>query len=339
MVTIKDISKRSGYSITTVSKALNNYSDISDTTKRKILDLCDEMGYVPNLSARSLVSKKSYTIGIIFDEITGVGLQHPLFSKILESFKSRVESMGYDIMFLAKNIGMQHGSYLEHSKRKQVEAIFILCTDYEDPEIKKLYISEIPVCVIDFSYAGVSNITSNNKRGVEKAVKHLAHLGHTKIAHIYGSLDHDIGRRRKEYFEQSMQSLNLDVKQEYLVSGEFFTKENGYNAMGHLLELDEPPTAVFCSSDMLAIGAIQAIHEAGFSVPDDFSIVGFDGIDLGQMLSPRLTTIRQDTHKMGQISANQILQMINDRTHKQLKETITVDAFLIDGETTKVYTK
>jgi len=335
MVTIKDVSKRSGFSITTVSKALNNYSDISDATKKMILDLCDEMGYVPNLSARSLVSKKSYTIGIIFEEISGVGLQHPLFSKILESFKSRVESQGYDIMFLSKSMGVSHGGYLEHSKRKQVEAVFILCSDFHSDEIMKLCASEIPVSVIDFSFIGASNVTSNNKRGVTLAVKHLHSLGHTKIAHIYGGLDLDIGKRRKEYFEGIMAELGLEVKQEYLVSGEFFSKEDGYNAMNHILDLKDKPTAVFCASDMIAIGAMQAIKEAGFSVPEDFSLVGFDGVDLGQLISPRLTTIRQDTSKMGQLSANQILLMINDKTHRQLKETITVDTMLISGETTK----
>jgi len=120
-----------------------------------------------------------------------------------------------------------------------------------------------------------------------------------------------------------------------LVSGEFFSKEDGYNAMNHILELKDKPTAVFCASDMIAIGAMQAIKEAGFSVPEDFSLVGFDGVDLGQLISPRLTTIRQDTSKMGQLSANQILLMINDKTHRQLKETITVDTMLISGETTK----
>ncbi len=336
MVTIKDVSKRSGFSITTVSKALNDYSDISDKTKKKILDLCEEMGYVPNLSARSLVSKKSYTIGIIFEEITGIGLQHPLFSKILESFKSRVESQGYDIMFLSNSIGKEHGGYLEHSKRKQVEAILVLCTDFESDEIRKLSKSEIPISVIDYSFAGVSNVTSNNKRGVHQAVKHLVDLGHKKVAHIYGGLYLDIGKRRKEYFEDSMAKFGLEVKPEYLVSGEFFSKEDGYNAMNHLLELKNPPTAVFCASDMIAIGAMQAIKEAGFSVPEDFSLVGFDGIDLGQLISPRLTTIRQDTYKMGQLSANQILQMINDKSHRQIRETITVDTFVIDGETTRV---
>lgn len=339
MVTIKDISKVSGFSITTVSKALNNYTDISQGTKNKILKLCDEMGYVPNLSARSLVSKKSYTVGIIFDEITGVGLQHPLFSKILESFKSRIEAAGYDIMFLSNNMGTGSGSYLEHTKRKQVEGVLILCSDFESEEIKRLYASSIPVSVIDFSYAGVSNITSNNKRGVRQAVKHLYNLGHTKIAHIYGALDLDIGRRRKEYFEGVMKELGLEVKPEYLVSGDYFSKEDGYTAMNHILELEDKPTAIFCASDMIAIGAMQAIKEVELRVPEDFSIVGFDGIDLGQLLSPRLTTIRQDTVKMGQISAQQILLMINDKTHRQLKETITCDTLLISGETTMVYKK
>lgn len=336
MVTIKDVSRRSGFSITTVSKALNDYSDISDTTKKMILNLCDEMGYVPNLSARSLVSKKSYTIGIIFEEISGIGLQHPLFSKILETFKSRVESQGYDIMFLSKSMGAKSGGYLEHSKRKQVEAVFILCSDFNSEEIKKLCASEIPVSVIDFSFIGASNVTSNNKRGVAKAVQLLYDLGHTKIAHIYGGLDLDIGKRRKEYFEGKMVELGLEVRQEFMVSGEFFSKEDGYNAMNHILELEDKPTAVFCASDMIAIGAMQAIKESGYSVPEDFSLVGFDGIDLGQLISPRLTTIRQDTHKIGQISANQILLMINDKTHRQLKDTITVDTMVINGETTKV---
>lgn len=339
MVTIKDVSKKSGYSITTVSKALNNYSDISDSTKKKILQLCEEMGYVPNLSARSLVSKKSYTIGIIFEEITGIGLQHPLFSKILESFKSRVEAQGYDIMFLSKSLGSELGGYLEHSKRKQVEAVLILCADFESDEIRRLAKSEVPVVVIDFSYAGVANITSNNKRGVHQAVKKLYDLGHKDIAHIYGGLYLDIGKRRKEYFELSMSKFGLEVNPEYLVSGEFFSKEDGYNAMNHLLALENPPSAIFCASDMIAIGAIQAIKEAGKSVPEDFSIIGFDGVDLGQLISPRLSTIRQDTRKMGQICANQILQMINDKSHRQITETTTVDTYVIDGETTRICRK
>lgn len=336
MVTIKDISKASGYSITTVSKALNNYSDISDKTKEKILELCDEMGYIPNLSARSLVSKKSFTIGIIFEEVTGVGLQHPLFSKILESFKSTVERSGYDIMFLSNSMGQGNGSYLEHSKRKQVEAILVLCGDSNSDDLQDLYKSTIPTAVIDYNLAGVCNITSNNRQGVFDAVKYLRELGHTKIANIYGGLYLEIGRIRKEFFDEALERLDLPYHEQFYVSGEFFSKENGYNAMKRILDLDEQPTAIFCASDTLAIGAIQAIHEKGKTVPKDYSIIGFDGIDLGQMITPRLTTIRQDTDRMGKIAANQILNMINDKNFRRTNETIMVDTQLITGESTRI---
>lgn len=336
MVTIKDISKRSGFSVTTVSKALNNYPDISVKTKNKILALCDEMGYVPNLSARSLVTQKSYTIGIIFEEVTGVGLQHPLFSKILESFKNVVEGSGYDIMFLSKSMGTEKGSYLQHSKRKQVEAILVLCADFNSKEMEDLYKSDIPTILIDFGYAGVCNITSNNQQGVEQAIRYLRDLGHTKIANIYGGEFLYIGQQRKDYFERAMLKYKLDLRPELEVSGEFFSKEDGYNAMNKILALTDQPSAVFCASDMLAIGAIQAIREAGKTIPEDYSIIGFDGIDIGQIITPRLTTIRQDTYRMGKIAANQILQMINDKAHRRTNETITVDTYLITGETTKV---
>lgn len=337
MVTIKDISKRSGFSVTTVSKALNNYSDISDATKKKILDLCDEMGYVPNLSARSLITQKSYTIGIIFEEVTGVGLQHPLFSKIMESFKNTVEAQGYDIMFLSKSMGQQRGSYLEHSKRKQVEGILVLCGEYNSDEMNALYKSDLPIIVVDFDTDLVSNITSNNIQGVEEAIKFLNDLGHTKIANIYGGEYLYIGGHRKFAFERAMNKYNLEIKDEYQVSGELFSKENGYEAMKKILSLEEQPTAVFCASDMLAIGAIQAIREAGKSVPEDYSIIGFDGIDVGQLISPRLTTIRQDSRRMGKIAGNSILQMINDKNKRRITEKFTVDTYLINGETTKIY--
>ncbi len=336
MVTIKDVSKRSGYSVTTVSKALNNYSDISNSTKQKILDLCDEMGYIPNLSARSLVSKKSYTIGIIFEEITGVGLQHPLFSKVLENFKSTVEAEGYDIMFLSKQLGNEKGSYLEHSKRKQVEAILVLTCEQNTKEMKDLYKSTIPTVVIDYNLANVCNVTSNNRQGVYQAVKYFRDLGHTKIGTIYGGLYLEIGKQRKNFFDEAMDKYELLRDDKYNASGHFFSKENGYQAMKDIMKHEDQPTGIFCASDMLAIGAIQAIQEAGKSVPEDYSIIGFDGIDMGQLFTPRLTTIRQNTTKMGKIAAYQVLNMINDKNHKRTNETIAVDTQIITGDSTRV---
>lgn len=335
MVTIKDISKKSGFSVTTVSKALNNYTDISTKTKDKILKLAFEMNYVPNSQARSLVTQKSYTVGIIFHEVTGVGLQHPLFSKILESFKSELEHAGYDILFLAHKTGGQNGSYLQHSLRKQVEGIFVLCADFFSDELFELYHSKLPVVMIDFEQERILNVTSNNEQAVFMAVKHLVDLGHKKIASIHGGKITFIGGVRKKVFEDSLKSLGIDVREEYLVEGEFFSKDDGYNAMMELMKLEDQPTAVFCASDMMAIGAMQAIEQVGKSVPEDYSIIGFDGIEVGQIISPKLTTIKQDTEAMGKTAAREILKMIENKRKNNSGSSIVVDGYLLKGETVR----
>ncbi len=336
MVTIKDISKRAGCSVATVSKVLNNYNDISPQTRATVLKVCTDMGYVPNSSARSLKTQRSNTMGVIFEEITNLGLQHPLFAKILESFRSTVQANGYDILFLAKNMGKQNGSYLEHSKRKQVEGILVLCEDFNTEEMRELYQSTLPVVIIDYSVETAVTITSNNEQGMQQGVRFLHDLGHKKIAHIHGDRSTFIGGTRLEAFEKAMHKLNIPVRDEYLISGKFFSKEDGYRAMKKVLELTDQPTAVFCASDMQAIGAMQAIREADKTVPNDYSLIGFDGIDLGQLITPRLTTIRQDARRMGEIAARKMLQMIDGPDVDMNGETVTVDTYLINGDTTRV---
>ncbi len=336
MVTIKDISKQSGFSVATVSKVLNNYPDISKATRDIVLKACNEMGYIPNLSARSLKTHRSHTIGIIFEEITNQGLQHPLFAKILESFKSLVESRGYDIMFLAKRMGKLDGSYLQHAKRKQVDGVLVLCEDFNSVDMLELYDSNMPLVLIDFNVSNGITITSNNEDAMNQGVQYLKSIGHKHIAHIYGDPSTYIGNIRKLAFEKTVEDSGLPLNTSFLVSGEYFSKEDGYRAMKKLLKLSVQPTAIFCASDLLAIGAIQAIKETGKTVPNDYSIIGFDGIDLGQMITPRLTTIRQDARKMGEIAARKVMQLIDNRETSVVGETITVDTFLITGESTRV---
>jgi LacI family transcriptional regulator len=292
------------------------------------------MRYVPNSTARSLKTSRSYTIGIIFEEITQQGLQHPLFSKILESFKSVVEAQGYDILFLAKNMGLQNGSYYQHSIRKQVDAILVLCADFNSDSMTELYASELPLVVIDYSEQSALTVTSNNELGTAYAVDHLASLGHRKIAHIHGDKESYIGGLRKLAFEQALAAQGLTLPEAYVIEGPSYNREDGYRAMQQFLTLNERPTAVFCASDLLAIGAIQAVRDAGLSVPHDVSIVGFDGIDLGQMITPTLTTIKQNTLLMGQMAAQNILDMIDQTQPKMRGESISVATELVVGDST-----
>lgn len=333
MVTIKDISKITGYSATTVSKSLNDYPEIPKETRDKIKKFAFEMGYVPNISARSLKTNKSWTIGVIYEENSGIGLQHPLFSKILESFRKEVEREGYDIMFISKTPGGKQSSFYEHSLMKRVEAIFTVCAGYNSPEMQQIFASSIPNVVIDYVGTNTNTITSGINQSVFEAIQHLKSLGHTKIAHIYGKDITYVGKERKRIFLDVMQKLELPIVNDYLVSGEFFSRAEGYYAMKQLLDLADLPTAVFCASDTLAIGAIEAIMERDLKVPQDISVIGFDGIDIAQMYRPRLNTILQDTKQMGILAAKLIFAMIVDY-HKPTEAIIhEVESIYLEKDT------
>jgi LacI family transcriptional regulator len=237
-------------------------------------------------------------------------------------------------------MGNQNGSYLQHSIRKQVEAILVLCADFNTSEMEELYHSELPVVMIDFNASNVTTITSDNEKGVNQAIDYLVELGHRNIAHIHGELESFIGGQRKEFFEKRLLHHGLSLRDDYLVNGTYFSKEEGYTAMQKLMDMKTPPTAIFCASDLLAIGAMEAIKDAGKRVPEDFSLVGFDGIDLGQLITPRLTTVKQDTRAMGDLAADNLLEYIDNKERvEDAGKTITVDTQLIKGESTKPLTE
>ncbi len=330
MVKLKDISKKTGYSTTTISRALNGHSDIGADTIRKIKKIADEMGYVPNATARNLKMKKSWTIGIVFEEMSGIGLRHPLFAEILDGFKKSVEKAGYDIMFISSN----KESYLKHAVEKQLDAVFVLCSVFEGDSYQELAQSNIPVIVIDHFSNNIYNITSDNRESIHEVVSYLYSLGHKKIAHIYGVDTTFTGKKRRQHFYNAMEDLGLELCDEYMVDGNIYTLEDGRRAMRQLLTLDSPPTAVFCACDMLAIGAIQAINEAGLRCPDDVSVVGFDGIEISSLVSPSLTTVRQRTFKMGEVASEYLIDMIDKKIENEAK-TIYIDTEFVIGGSTK----
>lgn len=311
MANIYDVAKKSGYSITTVSKALNNYPDISDKARKKVLAVCKELGYMPNSSARTLSTKKSWTIGVVFSEKLGLGLTHPFFSHIIESFKNVIEEKGYDLLFISREIGSSIYSYLEHCSHRNVDGVIVVHTNFCEPEVQEILSSDLPSVVIDNTDAATIKVTSDNEEGVELAISHLTSLGHTRIAHITGNDESYASTVREETFVKAMTQHGLEIPQGYIQSGGYFSLEGGYKAMEELLKQKPLPTAVFASGDYMAIGAISAIKDAGLSVPEDISIIGFDDVEVAKLVSPSLTTIRQDTEAIGEMAAIRLLSKIN----------------------------
>ncbi|MBH0230780.1 LacI family DNA-binding transcriptional regulator [Halobacillus yeomjeoni] len=313
MVTIYHIAKATGYSPSTVSKVLNNYTDVNLKTKKKILDAVEELGYLPNSHARSLTTKKSWIIGVVFIESLGIGVKHPFFNAVIESFRQHVEIEGYDLLFASRNISNKQKSYLDYFTYRGVDGVVIVSSTYEDEQVQELINSRLPSVVIDLKSDKSCVVYSDNVRGSFDAVQYLYSLGHRKIAHIAGHSSTFAGKQRLKGFVEVMKKLELPVPEDYIVNGEYFSRDSGYEAMKKLLKLKNPPSAIYAAGDNLAIGAMVAIREAGLRVPEDFSVVGFDDIELSEMFQPSLTTIRQQTELIGKKSGELLLHQINTR--------------------------
>ncbi|WP_306438814.1 LacI family DNA-binding transcriptional regulator [Longirhabdus pacifica] len=333
LVTIYDIAKKTGFSVTTVSKVLNNYSDVSEKTKKIITEAVEEMNYFPNSSARTLSTKKSWTIGVVFAESLNIGIKHPFFNEVIESFKQTVEVYEYDLLFASRNLHNPKKSYLDHFRYRGVDGVVIVCSNTDDQEVKELMKDSIPSVVIDLNSKTSTVVYSDNLQGSKLAIEHFASLGHTQIAHIAGSQTTFAGQQRLNGFYETMKQLSLGVNEEYIVDGEYFSHEGGYKAMEQLLSLPTKPTAIYAASDSLAIGAMEAIKDNGYSVPKDFSLIGFDDIVLAAFVHPKLTTVKQRTDIIGQKSAELLLKQINNK--KKSIEIVQIPVELIIRETCK----
>ncbi|MYL32009.1 substrate-binding domain-containing protein [Pontibacillus yanchengensis] len=313
MVTIYDIAKKTGYSVTTVSKVINNYQDVSEKTKKAIQLAMEETGYLPNSHARSLTTKKSWTIGVVFIESLGIGMKHPFFNAVIESFRKQVELLGYDLLFASRSISNQKKSYLDHFRYRGVDGVVIVCSTYDDEQVQELIENSIPSVVIDLNSKESSAVYSDNLDGSRQAVEYLYGLGHRAIAHIRGHQSTHAGEQRMLGYKHTLTNLGIPVREEYIENGRYFSRDGGYEAMEKLLALMNRPTAVYAAGDSMAIGAIEAIRNHGLHVPEDISVIGYDDIELSQYVHPPLTTIRQKTDLIGIESAKLLVKQINEK--------------------------
>lgn len=318
-MTIYDIAKELKVSVATVSKVINNYPDVSAKTRKRIQDFLNEINFQPNSHAQTLSTKKSWMIGVVYYEDTGVGMRHPYFSAVIDSFKKSVESVGYSIHFGSKNSRLMNDNFLDYFRYRKVDGIVVMCTGTHDQKTMQMVESEIPTIIVDMHIKGATTVTSNNELGCQLAVEYFVKNGHTKIAHIAGS-NHEnwISNTREQGFIDAMHAQNIEIPSEYIQYGEDFAFDSGYAAMKRLITLENRPTAVFVASDLMAAAAIEAIVDSGLEVPDDISIIGFDDIELAQFLKPKLTTIRQNTEMIGKEAARLLVEHIE---HKKKKTT------------------
>lgn len=333
MVSMKDIAKKCGVSVATVSKALNDHSDIGAQTKARIRMAADEMGYLPNSSARTLKTKRSYNIGVLFVDDDQSGLTHDFFSHILDSFKVTAESRGYDITFINRNTAGKVMTYYEHARYRGVDGVVIASVKFTHPEVQELIRSELPVVTIDHVFDNRTAILSDNVGGMCSLVNYIYEQGHRKIAYIHGNQS-SVTKNRIASFYRTMSELGLEVPDEYVLAGEYRNTKLAVELTCDLLALKNRPTCIIYPDDFSAIGGLNAMKSLGLRVPEDISIAGYDGITIAHILEPHLTTVAQDTVTLGKCAANKLIELI-ESPKTSVIDHIVISGRLLEGQSVR----
>lgn len=305
MVTIYDVAKKCNCSYTTVSKVFNNTGSISEKKRQEILSVAKELGYVPNSIARSLATKKSNTIGILLHNFEDRGITHELFSKILNAFRIEVENNGYDILFLSQH----HDDYLVSCKTKSIDGVFVLCCDYSLDKTHKFLNGDIPYVCFDDSEVP-NSVQVNGREAVAQMVDYLASKGHSKIIYINPDDNSPVTVGRLNGFKDGLTRNNIEFDERMVQKGSYYAKDSGKIAVENAINSGLEFTAIMFPDDYTAVSATRYIRDYEKKEGRRISYTGFDGVEVTEILSKPITTIKQDTNLIGVEAAKILLNEI-----------------------------
>ena len=332
MVSMKDVSVACGVSIATVSKALNGHKDIGEETRAHIIQVAKQLGYSPNSAARTLKTNRTYNIGVLFSPNDMSGLTHDFFTYVLNAFKATIEQQGYDLTFI-NNVrqGVQRMSFLEHCRYRNFDGVAIICADFFDTAVEELVKSDIPVVTVDHVFNDRVAVVSDNVKGMHDLLTYIYEQGHRRIAYIHGSHSGSgVTKSRLSSFYRTAEELGLKIPDEYVLEGDYRDTALAYKMTEKLLDLREPPTCICYADDFSAFGGMNAIKDRGLKIPDDISVAGYDGISIGRHLEPQLTTLAQDTGRMGRTAAEKLISLV-ERPRSAIIEMVVVEGKVFKG--------
>lgn len=316
-VTIKDLAKLANVSHTTVSRALNDSPLIHKDTKLRIQALAKEMNYIPNINAKSLVLHRSYNIGLFFSTLKE-GTSATFLQDVVRGVNHIVKDR-YNVIVK----GIDDYQDFNTITRRGFDGIIVMSQSASDNAfIEYVMKQDIPQVVLNrrVDYDGVSNIVSDDYQGARQLCEYMIEQGHRHIALIEGRAGFQSTVERSNGYADALQKHGIVMTPAHRVKGNYDV-ESGYRAMKQLLKLAHRPTAVFCSNDEMAVGAIKAASDQGLAIPDDISIAGFDDNAFSAYLSPALSTVKRPIERISQEGAKQLVQLIEgeEGTHPKQK--------------------
>jgi len=330
MVSMKQIAELCGVSVATVSKALNGHKDIGEDTRELVRHTAEQLGYMTNSAARMLKTNRSYNLGILFEDMGGMGFTHVFFASVLQGFKTEAAARGYDITFISRNLMDRSSTYLQHCKYRGFDGVGIICADFFSSDIVDLIHSDIPVATIDHVFHNTVSVISDNVQGMETLVRHAYQKGHRKIAYILGN-ETSVTQNRLAGYYRAFEALGLTVEPQYIRQASYYNADHVYAVTKELLALKDPPTCILFPDDFSVVGGLRAISEAGLRVPEDISVAGYDGILYAQVMSPKITSYRQNAQLIGSTAAAKLIELIN-HPNSTVLDRIIVNGNLLEGE-------
>ena len=327
---IRDVARAAGVSVATVSRTINNIPSVNADMAARVREAIRELNYYPNNQARALVSGKSRLFGLLVSDIT-----NPFFPELIKRFEAAAVKHGYELLIGSTN----YDSELQHCLRRMIErnvdGVAIMTFGVEDPVLEELSDRNIPMVFVDVAQEEFRQdaLMVDYLHGMQQGVEHLVALGHEDIGFISGPLSQHSASQRRAAFLEAMEACGCDPQERFLIEGDH-QLEGGMFGMTQLLNRPDRPTAVLCSNDLTAIGALRTLHKRGLRVPEDMSVVGFDDIHLAAFINPPLTTVKMSQTEI----ANGAIRILLDRIDGSLPHDSTtmppISTSLVIRETT-----
>lgn len=312
MASIHDVAKLAGVSVSAVSKAFNEYSDISEKTKVKILTAAKELNYAPNVIAKSLSQKKTKTIAFLFSNFEDTNSQDGVVFRLMQGAFAQVAKEEYElVVFTTTQAQQQARSYYQFCRDRNVAGVIIHGIRTTDRYLQEIINSEIPCVIIDTHVVGkkVASVGINNVEAAKTLVETLIAKGHKEIGLISGSHLAMVTEERELGYQQALKAAKLPIRPEAMMIANF-SEQEAYQLAERYLKVNPQVTAVFCMSDLMASGFMRRCQELGVQIPEQLSVVGFDDIDLARYVTPKLTTIRQNFHQFGSEACRLLVELI-----------------------------
>ncbi|WP_200977287.1 LacI family DNA-binding transcriptional regulator [Echinicola sp. 20G] len=333
-LTLKDIARELGLAVSTVSRALKSHPDISKETIKLVKDYAEKHHYVPNLLAVNFRKSKTFNIGLIIPELV-----HQFFSSIISGVIKEANQHGYNVMICQSNEHVDDEKKVAQALlNSRVDGVIISLSNETDEvsHLKEFVAADIPVVQVDkiSDSFDTPKVIVNDFAGAYQAVSHFVKSGYRKIAHIRGRLNVQHSNERFRGYAEAIKDEGLSYSEDYIKVCDQLTEEEGYEFAEQLMSLPEPPDAIFCVTDLVALGVMKYLREKNIQVPDQVGVIGFSNWKLGEIISPTLSTVHQPGYELGEKATELLLDKIVNGMDSP-NQTVVLNADLIVRESVK----